>query len=616
MADPRARSHVHTEHDEREKEAGPSNGERPGDMTTQRAILLVLFVSLSAYANSLGNGFAYDDTQIVAGNPVVTTPLLGEALFGPYWAGVREGAGLYRPVVVTSFALEWQAFGGSPMAFHAMNLLVHAGVSVVLLMLLVSFVPLVPALVGTLLFAVHPLHVEAVANVVGRSELYAAGGVLLACHVYLAGADWTGARRGVRLFAIAVLYLLALGSKEIAVTLPGVLVLLELLRLSDVPTRVRLRRGLPVYVSLTAILAAYMVLRTAVLGTLVGEAAAASLHGLSDGERVLTALSVWPEYMRLLLFPLDLVADYAPAVIVTSRGVTPEVVAGVGVIVGLTVLAWLMRERTPMVTLGIAWFVVTVLPVSNLIIPAGMLLAERTLYLPSVGLSIVVAGLVARFLSTFARTRVVAPALALVVGALLFVRTVLRNPTWLDTYTVFNTLAVEHPESYVALRARGGGLARAGDVAGAREAYETAVALVPMHYAMLIEVAQFYGSRGQFARAEELLVQAVRVSPGQAQAYRLLSEYMIRQSRGRDGHRIALTGLARHGPEPNLWALVSESYVAKGDLEGAARARIAALGQAPASSRDWGRLADIYQAMGRPDEAAEARRRQSAPGPS
>lgn len=91
---------------------------------------------------------------------------------------------------------------------------------------------------------------------------------------------------------------------------------------------------------------------------------------------------------------------------------------------------------------------------------------------------------------------------------------------------------------------------------------------------------------------------------------------MIRQSRGRDGHRIALTGLARHGPEPNLWALVSESYVAKGDLEGAARARIAALGQAPASSRDWGRLADIYQAMGRPEEAAEARRRQSASGPS
>ena len=89
-----------------EKEAGPANGERPGDLTTHRAILLVLFVSLSAYANSLGNGFAYDDTQIVAGNPVVTTPLLGEALFGPYWAGVREGAGLYRPVVVTSFALE------------------------------------------------------------------------------------------------------------------------------------------------------------------------------------------------------------------------------------------------------------------------------------------------------------------------------------------------------------------------------------------------------------------------------------------------------------------------------------------------------------------------------
>jgi len=89
---------------------------------------------------------------------------------------------------------------------------------------------------------------------------------------------------------------------------------------------------------------------------------------------------------------------------------------------------------------------------------------------------------------------------------------------------------------------------------------------------------------------------------------------MIRQGRGQDGHRIALTGLARAGPRSELFALVSESYVTKRDLEGAVRARLAALGQAPDSSRDWGRLATLYEAMGRADDALAARARQAATG--
>jgi hypothetical protein len=584
-------------------------------MTRSRSTLLVLFVSVAAYVNSLGNTFTYDDRGIVERNPVVTTPLLGEALLGPYWPDAREGTGLYRPVVVTSFALEWRVFGGSPLGFHAMNVVAHAMVSVFLMLLLTSLVPLAPALAGALLFAVHPLHVEAVANVVGRSELYAAGGVLLACHLYVTGAAWTGARRGLRLLGITLLYLLALGSKEIAVTLPALLVALELVRRSDLPMSERLRRGLPVYASLAAVLIAYLILRTAVLGALAGQVPAPTLRDLSEGQRVLTALSLWPEYLRLLLFPLDLIADYSPAVITPATGVTPEVAAGAMVLVGLATLAWLVRDRAPMVALGIGWFLITVVPVSNLVIPAGILLAERTLYLPSVGLSMVAAGLVAKVPKAAPhRTRLLGQAFGLVVVALLFVRTVLRNPTWFDTYTMMNTLAIEHPESYLSLRSRGTGLARVGDVTGARQAYEAAVALSPLHYSLLVEVGEFYGSRGRFARAEELLVRAVSVTPEQPAAYRVLAEYLIRQDRGREGHRVALTGLARAEADPRLWALVSESYIAKGDLEAAARARLAALALAPESSRDWGRLAEIYEAMGRTEEALDARRRQAAAG--
>ena len=532
-------------------------------MTKTRAIILVVLVAVAAYANSLGNGFAYDDNLIIPTNPTVTHPTWDRALLGPYWPQAREGSGLYRPVVIGSFAVQWWASGGSPVLFHAVNVVAHAAVCVVLLILLASFVPLVVALVGALLFAVHPLHVEAVANVVGQSEIYAAGAVLLACWLYLAGAEWTGARRGGRLAAIAVLYLIGLGAKEIAVTLPALLVLLELARESPEPPARRVARGLPVYVSLAAVLVAYLVLRTAVLGTMTGEVPAPALRGLTGGERVLTALTVWPEYLRLLFFPVSLAADYSPAVVLTATGVNLDVVAGVVVLVGLLVLAWALRRRIPLVSLGIAWFCVTILPVSNLIIPAGVILAERTLYLPSVGLAIAVAGLVAHWLPQLARPRIrgVALTLGLVAGLLLMVRTVLRNPTWLDSFTVLNTLAVEHPESYLSLRSRGAGLARVGQLDEARQAYEAAVSLAPMHYGLLIEVAQFYGSRGRFERAEELLRQAERVGPDLPDAYVLLSEYEIRQNRAREGHAAALTGL-RNGRAgcPPLRAALGELH--------------------------------------------------------
>ena len=577
-------------------------------MTLPRAALWVLVVSVSAYANSIGNGFAYDDTHIIPSNPAVTDPTLERVLVAPYWPTARPGTGLYRPVVIAGFAGQWRTFAGRPAGFHAVSVASHAAVSVLVLVVLAAFVPLLPALAGAVLFAVHPVHVEAVANVVGQSELVAAAAVLLACWLYVSSESWGGAQRAGRLAAISLLYLIGLGAKEIAVTLPILLVALELHRRSTTPWPRRLARGLPLYLSLMAVLGTYLVLRTAVLGTLTGEVPAPALQGLTSGDRILTALSVWPEYLRLFLFPVTLAADYSPAAILTSTAVNLNVIAGAITLGGLVLLAWLVRHRVPLVSLGIAWFCVTILPVSNLLIPAGVILAERTLYLPSVGLSIAAAGLVATWQPTAApRARRLGLGFALLVGSLLTARTVLRNPTWLDTYTVLNTLAVEHPESYLSLRSRGLGLSRIGDIEGAQRAYDAAVELAPYHYGVLVEVAEFYGSRGEYPRAEELLARAASVTPDMPEAYLLISEYHIRQNRAREGHAVALIGLEQAGPDPRLFALLSETYVAKGDLEAAVRARLAALGQAPNDGAHWPRLAELYEAMGRPEDARAAR---------
>jgi len=194
----------------------------------------------------------------------------------------------------------------------------------------------------------------------------------------------------------------------------------------------------------------------------------------------------------------------------------------------------------------------------------------------------------------------------------LFLRTVTRNPAWLDSYTMVNTLAMEHPESYLALQHRASGLARVGEMADAAVAYDAAVQLAPRHYGLLTEAGGFYARLRQEEKAEALLRRAIAETPGQPTAYRLLAEQLIRLDRGREGHAIALLGLARAGPDRELWSLVSEAYIAKGDLEASVRARRAALTQDPESAHDWSRLAELLRALGRDEEAREAQIRADA----
>lgn len=595
-------------------------------VSVPRAYTLVLGIALAAFANSLGNGFAYDDTQIIENNPVVTEGGLGQVFGVPYWPKAVAGTGLYRPVSVASYVLEWKLWHGSPFGFHLGNVLGHAAVTLVLLSLLLRFVPLIPATIGAGLFAVHPLHVEAVANVVGRAEIYAALFYLLGCLLFLMGRESCGVRRVARMIGVGVCYALALGSKEIAVTLPGMLVVLGIMGAGDArsapaPRRsdlvaTALRRGrriivedAPLFALLTAVLAGYLVARLVVLGSLAGEIPAPELVGVMGVARIYTGISLWPDYLRLLFFPLDLAADYAPGVRFPAHVFDAQVALGALTIVCLGGLAVWSARRRPMVAVGIAWFALAILPVSHLILRAGTLLAERTLYLPSIGLSFAVAGIAAGLATREARTLRGWSVAAFVVGAALFARTVERNPSWLSTFTVLETLAAEHPESYLAVRARATGLDRTGEFEQAASFYETALELAPGSYSLLTEVGDFYGRHEVWGRAEEILLRATEILPDQPQAWRLLSAQLILQGRGRDGHRAAMWGLAAAGPDAELWGLVSEAYLTKGDLEASVRARRVALSLNADSARDWGRLADVLSALERGGEAQAARAR-------
>jgi hypothetical protein len=146
---------------------------------------LVVLVALAGSVSGLGNGFAYDDIPIILENPMVgSLHAPWEYLSDSYW-GPSRGNSLYRPLTIAMFSLQWAVGGGAPFPFHLVNVLLYAGTAVAVLMLLRALLPSWAALLGALVWAAHPVHVEAVANVVGQSEMLAGIPMLVAVTLYL-----------------------------------------------------------------------------------------------------------------------------------------------------------------------------------------------------------------------------------------------------------------------------------------------------------------------------------------------------------------------------------------------------------------------------------------------
>ena len=173
------------------------------------------------------------------------------------------------------------------------------------------------ALAAALLFAVHPIHVEAVASVVGRAEVLATLFAVAAALLYRAHgrADPSpGKSRSVLTVGVLAAVLLALASKESAFATPGLLLLMDWAgaREEGVPAATRFRRHAGLWGTTVLLTAAWLVLRARILGGLAGDYPAPGLGGTTAWQRVLIMLPLVPEYVRLLLFPARLSADYSP----------------------------------------------------------------------------------------------------------------------------------------------------------------------------------------------------------------------------------------------------------------------------------------------------------------
>jgi tetratricopeptide (TPR) repeat protein len=219
--------------------------------------------------------------------------------------------------------------------------------------------------------------------------------------------------------------------------------------------------------------------RRAVLGTFTTHDVAPFIVALPAGTRVTTAVANWAEYARLMVYPRDLVVDYGPAVVLPSTATDPAFWSGLVVGLGAVALALVAWRRAPVASLGILWFAAAVAPVSNIAVPIAQWVAERFLYLPSVGFVMVLASAATRWPRLDIRARRAVGTAAVLALLALSWRTWTRNATWETSDTVANTLIDEHPEAFRAQWLLGRALLAAGRTDPGFQALDNAIALNP-----------------------------------------------------------------------------------------------------------------------------------------
>ena len=469
--------------------------------------IAVALCALAAAGIGILNRFTYDDRYIIELNPAIKTLHAWWQGFGEsYWSKTMGGDG-YRPLTILAFKLEWALGTGSPMVFHAVNILLYAAASVLVFRLARKVLPLPAAWLAGAFFAVHPVHVEAVANVVGQSELLVACTFLGAVAIYMR--DRLEGRLRPRSAAfIVVLYAIGCLSKEHAIVLPAVLLAAEATLIVDTrPWRERLQQLRPVYLALTAVALAFMAARSLVLvGQEVGGfrpyAAFSSLH-TSTSDRILTAIGVVPHWVRLLFWPARLSSEYAPPDIEIAQGASISQLPGLMLLLAVLTFGVLLRRRQPVISFGIALTCITLLPVSNFILPAGIVLAERTLFLPSVGAVLILgalAALIAQELRARTVDRVLFTRLARATAAALLIagatRSALRTPVWRDNDTLFDQAVIDAPLAYRAHYMRGAWSFERKRRREGEEEFRKALSLFPYDPWLAFNLAEQYRKAG------------------------------------------------------------------------------------------------------------------------
>ncbi len=465
-------------------------------------IIIIGILCLVAFANTFLNGFVYDDHIFIEGNLEIRKLENIPSFFA------KDHDRLYRPLREAAYALMYQAAGLRPFGYHLFSLLLHISNSILVFLIARKILPSGPGpLVAAIIFAVHPIHTERVANMTAGFDQ--AGIVLLLISFYLyvlfrQKEDW-GKYHLSWLVALPAVF-----ASEEALVIAPLIFLYDLLFLGWKQTRLRS------YLPFVAIAVGYLFIRFFLIGIIQ------RADGFEAGFTLTTMVVVVAKYFKLLVIPFP--QTIAQAVILPKESFfQPKVIISLLAILAVALAAFLSRKKAKDASFSLFWIFTALLPFYQ-IIPLQTVIAERYLYVPSVGFSLFLGWVVHSLIKTF-RVAAFRKAVYLCVAAavLLFsILTVSRNAEWRSDFTLWESAIRVPPLTSSALGNLGFALERMGKFRDAQDVLQKAIVLDPKNFKAHANLGLVAYKTGQFTLAELALQKAIQLSPTYGKAYNTL----------------------------------------------------------------------------------------------
>ena len=413
---------------------------------------LLFFIAIIIYSNTANHEYVYDDLIVIQNNSEVQKGIAGipDLLTKDSFYGYNHGqsdltGGRYRPLSLITFAIEHEIFGDNAPPEHIMNVLLYALCCVILLFTLYKIFPAIPSLVifsGAFLFSLHPAHTEVVANIKSRDEILC---LLFILFTFFFWMELLKEKKVLSLILALASFILALLSKEHAIFL---LIWLPLAWWLN--NKSSLKKILISLVPFIVVGAIYLFIRSSFVGT-VGDRTSTDVMNnpyylATATEKYATIFSVLLIYFLKSFYPYQLSYDYTFSAIPYQNFSSPFVICGLILILALSIWTIFSIVKKQNHSLLVLIWLLPIILVSNLFFNVGAPLADRFLFLPSIGICVVMVGALKMIFKTikeeWIRNQIVF-LLVIAIGFFYGIKTYSRNSDWKSNSKLF---AVDEPK--------------------------------------------------------------------------------------------------------------------------------------------------------------------------
>lgn len=483
-------------------------------VTKKLYLLIVLIViTIVTYTNILPNKLFYDDEELIYKNAYIQDLRFIPKYFTTNMvAGASKVSNMYRPILTTSFAIDHFIWGFRPYGYHLSSIILHTLNTVfVFLLITLLFHKKLLAFLTALFFSIHPVNSEAVIYASGRTDPLYTFFALLSILSFLWYEKNTH-KRFIRYAISLVLFIIALLSKESAVIVPILFVLLYWIqdRRQKIP-RTHLFLFLLPFFLFTGI---YILLRLTVLNfqNTLNFYNTSNIYTSSFLIRLFTFSNAFWQYLGIFFFPKDLISARNVPLITSVESI--PFMSFLTIFLAFFILSILTYRKNKIFLFSFLWFFLTLLPSSG-IIPINNIAAEHYLYLPSIGFFLFFSYCISILFSLASRgaARRFMILVIVIISSLLSVRTILRTFDWRDPITFYTRSLIQSPWHIPMRQNLAMSYAEAGELERAIKEYQSVISLSDTYPNTHHNLANAYKAQKKYKEAEQEYEKALKMDP-------------------------------------------------------------------------------------------------------